>query len=587
MTPILLSFAILVLAQPRVSTELGDIHFEESYHILHGKLDVRGTKNILTSLEKFGWDLINATVSFEKMPNAKSLQRVIGYDINEKTKKMRRELDSATFSIDSTKRGIDFLGDWLHQLTGVVGPYQHEKEVSAISHIKSVLSSQEEFNLNIHDGVSKIVKKIEKEDRLIIDTRKHLNDMYAKLEDENSDLIKCVKLMALKVQIDAKTNAIAHRINDYNFILLEAKTHHLSSRLINATMLKSKIKEISADSRDLTPIIPYDKASAYYALPTTRAVLIRKNVHIFTRIPMIRPDQSMQLHAIDYKTEIEHGHAIQDFDYLLTNKKMSHFSTMTNEQLIRAIKIPGLGLLTDIRPIEIEINVKNCSTVKCTSLISHITQIRENTFAYRLPEETNAKTFCMKNDSTTNEKIPMRGTLVLGPDCTMRSKYFLIHKVLSHDNSAFLSYSQEIKLNDLTTIFSKTEIHEDNMKQFNSSITFHNDTLETHIDTLNQIDDDLADLNVTSYKNEKTLRDMKTDTDAISMDQPLHWGFSIGALTTGIVCFVAIITLGCVLYCARLKIKLIKRDARLALARNKELREEIELNDSIRSGLAP
>ena len=569
---------VLCLVNGALSTEIGKIHFEESYQILHGQLDIEGTEKLLDALDNFGNTLLNDTEKRRKLPNALILQEVIGNDILTRTRKLRLTLDTATYSISSNKRGLDFLGDWIHQLTGIPGPFQHEKELSAINHIKSALSNQDKLNMAVHDDVSNIIKQINNEETVIKKNTQHLNKLYDRTRDDEIDMERCIKLMAMKFKIDNKLNAIDHSISDFQFILLEAKNHHLSPRLINATSLQQKIKEISADSEGLTPIISYNNSGAYYGLPTTRAILVKKSVHIFTRVPLYRPSQSMTLHAIDYASKIKKEHVNEDFDYLLMNKKNTHFSTMTDAQLIRAIEIPGRGLMTDIRPVEIEVGLMNCTTAICTSKILHITQIRKDTFAFRLPEITPYTSYCSSSDKVTQDFMPKRGTISLGQDCSLKTKYFFVHKVISHQNSAFLVYVPEVTLQDLSTLFNEQERN-------NKEITAHNNTITKHSEHIDELNTTISKVNTDLATNKKEILAIRTETDEIKVDSPTHWGISISAITIAGICLFIVIPLIIALYCACKNMKEIQERADRALNRHQELRERFELTERIRSGL--
>lgn len=100
----------LALAQIVACTKLGYVHYEESFQILHGKLDITTTENLLTALDNFGIKLLNGTKKFNNHPNANALQNVIGNNIITTSRNLRKNLDSATYSISTGKRGLDFLG---------------------------------------------------------------------------------------------------------------------------------------------------------------------------------------------------------------------------------------------------------------------------------------------------------------------------------------------------------------------------------------------------------------------------------------------------------------------------------------------
>lgn len=575
--PKLVTIATLLTASTLSLTELGQIHFEESYQILHGKLDIGGTENLLTALDNYGLMLLNTSNSMHEMPSARSIQKLIGHDIIDRARTMRRKLDTATFSIANDKRGLDFLGDWIHQLTGVPGPYEHEKEKSAINHIKSALTNQDKLNMQMNHDVSKIINKINAEEHQIVNINRHFNHLYEKITIDNSDIHRSLSLMTMKFLMDTKIDAIELSITDIQFILLEAKNHHLSPRLINSTELQNRIKIISADSRELTPIIEYSKSRMYYALPLTRAILISKAIHVFTRIPMIRTRQSMTLHPIDYETVLENGRNSRDYNYILSATKLTHFSTMTTEQLVRAIEIPGQGLLSDIRPVEIETNIQNCTDALCASKICHVTQIRKNTFVFKLPSRTTSTTYCSTNDTTHEEEIGVRGTLVLGPDCSLKTRFFFIHKVMSYDNSAFFTYSPSVQLQDLSTIFSETESIDDNIKNINI-------TLADHRDDFDELNSTIKDIKDENYKRMDSIRKIDTVTGEIKLDNSTHWGLSIGAISLGGICLVAAITLCLVMYCMRKRLQLVRGQADLSRELNMQLREQIELSERARSG---
>lgn len=560
---------LVSLTQPTTTTsDLGTIHYEESYQLLHGELNTVHTLELLEALERFGKDLIKKAGKLDSTPNSKKLQTAIGKEVSLKAVKLRNVLQTATFSLTTKKRGLDFLGDWLHQLTGVVGPYQHEKDQASLGHIKSALESQDKLNMQLGSDVSKLFTKISKEESQIILINKHFDHLYSKIDARENDILKCIQLLLLKLEIDGKTENISTKISDYNLILIEAKNHFLSNRLINATELQLKIKEITADTRDLVPIIDYKQAAKYYTLPITRAVFIKGNIHIFTRIPMIRPEASMKIYHVDLTRKIMNGHKQQNFEYILVNDKNTYFSTMTAGQMEKTIQIKGTGLLTDIRPIETQIHVEHCTTANCASRYCSATQIRKNTFLYEMPFPSEATTYCEHKDNSTKRTLTTRGTIVLSPDCSLQTKYFYIHRVISHGNTRFFSYEPTLKLEDLSSIITTTE----------SDVANINDTISGHKDKIQTLNKEINSIQVNSTLMNDNIRMMKTEADQIAIDNSSHWGISISGLVLGCICLLCAIFFCMSIYCVIRKVsKISERAAQLSMT--------MESNEKARSGL--
>lgn len=535
---------------------IGTVHYEESYQILHGQLDTYSLGLTLDKIANYGIKLINDTVTINKKthPNSIILIHMMGTDLIARAHRLHGNLNTAMFSLEDLKRGLDFLGDWIHQLTGVPGPYEHEKEKSAINHIRTALETQAKLNQMVGNDVTNIMKKMEYDESLMEKITHHFDDIYEKVSNFESDIEQCIHLLAMKLRLDSMISQIQLKIEDFHQIVMESKMHFLSSQLINATSLRTKVQMISADARELTPIIPYTRSSMYYALPTTRAVFLGNSVHVFTRIPMIRPDQTLTLHPISYESSFQHQH---DYDYLLTNKKNTFFSTMTTNQLSRCLEIKGIGLVADIRPVEIDVSIENCTTVECACLICHVTQIRLNTFSFKAPMNTIATIYCNNNDSTTETELTTRGIFKLPADCSLKTKYFFVHRVIAHENSRYFSYEPTIELQDLSYLFPTNKIHQTHLEKLNISI---------------------SQLNSSDFAKTDLIAKLETETEEIKIDSSTHWGLSITSISLGAACIIGLCVLLLAIYLVRKKV----RDNR---NQNLQLAQLFELTERARAGI--
>lgn len=510
---------------------IGKVHYEESYHLLHGTLDVDLLKTALSTIEtnlmKFG----NRTINRRSHPISHEIEQQIGLSLKTRTLRLAEKLNTATFTVNDKERGIDFIGNFLETLTGNVGPYTHEKEAKSIEHMKMAMSGQSKLNKLLNRDMHNMFTKIEREEIIVTSLNTQFNHFYTKIQSKTDDTMAALHLLAMSMRVTTLLDKVEDRIDNYHFILIEAKSHMLSNIMVNATSLKTKIKQISADSRTMSPVIPYKQSSGYYTIPTTRAVLLFKKIHLFTRVPMIRPAQSLTLYPVDYAaSKIENF----DFHFIMVDKKNTFFSTMTQRQFEKCLDIQNIGFVTDNRPVEILMNIGNCTHHICAMKLCHVTQLRHETFSFKAPEICTASIYCKKNNTNEQMTLPMKGIFTLSDDCSLRTKYFYIHSIALSGTSEVFNYDVPLKLQNLESLFTYEEVHSEKIALLNTSI-----------ETLNQTD----------FETQQSIINIEDNTNAIETEFGTHKHISIGAMSLSIIAVSGLLLLVGYAFITRKKLK--------------------------------